>query len=430
MKIAIPGHVTNITPEEEERLLDLFRRYGNARRRAYNLQRKGAGKAGIESLLQHEQGLNSRYAKDALYSVKDLPSRWTSGGKKNQRLREKDRITREEYTQRRNSLILSRGDKTKKGNLNTRLIKTKQGWELRISVPPREGERSRWIYPEIFIPRKYLKKYRRLLDGSLPYTVYIKRKDNGRGYGLRIVVETPDDEYETLERVMTLDVNAGHIDFAIAERDRVLAVGKVGCHEVQHAGTGKTEYLLHKVAGKIGNIAKHYKAKVVLGKLNTARYRGRGARKIKGIPHYRLAHILGYKLEAVKKSEAYTTKMAGKIAPRAGLDVHKVSAALFALKVLDYDSWSSLKDELLPRGVRADEGAGSPSAGLNAGSGLTVPCQAFDGGNAVLNGLAGDEATSQSVCDGGYTPIPGRGGLSSFLESLENNLLCLHPKLY
>jgi hypothetical protein len=426
-KIAIPGYITSITLGEEECLQGLFKRYGNARRRAYNLLRKGVEKTNIERTLQEQTNLNSRYAKDALYSVKDLPTRWTCGGKKNQKLRERGRITRWEYTQRRNSIIVSRGEKSKKGNLNTRLDLKKM--ELRISVPPREGERRRWIYPQIFIPKRYLERYRHLLDGTMPYTVYIKRRDNNRGYSLRVVVEAPDEEKDLIDgRVVALDVNAGHVDFAVAEKDRVLAVGIVGCHEVQHAGTGKTENLLHKLAGKVGNIAKHYRAKIVLGNLNTGKYRGRAARKIKGIPHYRLAHILGYKHGARKCSEAYTTKMAEMIAPKTGLDVHKVSAALFALKVLDYDSFSSLKDELLPRGVRANEGAGSLSAGLNAGSELTVPCQAYASGDAELSGLAGDETTAMDD-GGGYPAIPGSWGLSSFLESLESNLPCLRVKL-
>jgi len=55
-----------------------------------------------------------------------------------------------------------------------------------------------------------------------------------------------------------------------------------------------------------------------------------------------------------KRSEAYTSKVAEKLKNRFGLDVHKVSAAMFALKVLGYESFSSLKDALL-WGFRADE---------------------------------------------------------------------------
>ncbi|MFQ6137054.1 MAG: hypothetical protein ACE5PM_07730 [Candidatus Hydrothermarchaeales archaeon] len=426
--IAIPGHITSMALGEEDRLQDLFRRFGNARRRTYALKQKSAGKDEIERILQEQTGLNSRYAKDALYSVKDLPSHVTFGGLRNQRLREAGKISKEEYRKRRNSIIISRGDKSKKGNLNTRIVREDGKLLLRVNVPPKEGETARWIYPKVFIPRKYLKKYDELLEGLHPYTVYIKRRDNDKGYSLRVVVETPDEGHDIIEgRVMALDVNAGHMDFAVAEPHRVLATGKINCHEAQYAGRGKTENLLHKVAEKIINIARHYKAKIVIGNLNTGKYRGWGARKIKGIPHHKLAHILEYKYGVEKRSEAYTTKLAEKIAPNAGLDVHKVSACMFALKVLDYDSFSSLKDELLPRDVRADEGVGSPSTGLTVGSGLTAPCRAYASGDAELNGPAGDETAIDG--GGGYPAIPGSWGLPNFLGSLESNLPCLQIKI-
>jgi len=60
--------------------------------------------------------LNARYAKDAYLSIKDL-----CGGLKNQRLREKEKISEEEFHRRRNSIVISRGDKSKSGNLNINL---------------------------------------------------------------------------------------------------------------------------------------------------------------------------------------------------------------------------------------------------------------------------------------------------------------------
>lgn len=67
------------------------------------VRRKGYSKSDIEKQLQAEHDPNSRYAKDAFHSIRDLPPRWTSGGLKNQRLRERGRISRGEYRARRNS---------------------------------------------------------------------------------------------------------------------------------------------------------------------------------------------------------------------------------------------------------------------------------------------------------------------------------------
>jgi len=153
--------------------------------------------------------------------VKDLPPHVTFGGIKNQRLREKGKISKEEYHRRRNSIVISRGDKSKSGNLNMRLDLERM--ELRINT----GEDKKWIYPKVYIPEKYLKKYGHLLDSSAPYTVIIKRRNDG-GYDVRITVEVQTEVKEG-KRVLALDINAGHIDFAVVEKDepKVVSVGRV-----------------------------------------------------------------------------------------------------------------------------------------------------------------------------------------------------------
>ena len=429
-EITIPATVVRIDPRDRERLRDLFRRFGNARRRTYMLRQRGVAKAEIERLLQGQLGLNSRYVKDAHHSIENLPSHVTFGGRRNQRLRMEGKISREEYQRRRNSLIISRGDKTKKGNLNARIVNENGGLALRINVPPEDCMSERWIYPEIFIPPKYLGRYGHMLDGSRSYTVMIKRRDDDRGHDVRIIVEIPEVEKLEPKRVMALDVNAGHIDFAMGEKKRMLAVGHINCHEVQHASASKTNNLLHKTANKIGNIAEHYGTRILYGKLNTAKFKAnRGAnRKIKRIPHHKLGQILEYKCGAKKRSEAHTTKLGEKLSPLVGLDVHKCAAVAFALKVLDYEAFKELKscsssDENFPRGVAPNEGNGSPRRWLSAGSGPTAPHQ--------VKGLVRDEVpkdSAKSLADGGYSEIPGIRGLF-FLESLKPDLPCLHVKI-
>jgi IS605 OrfB family transposase len=417
VKLTIPAVVVNIGQQDELHLESLYRRFGTARRRAYMLKQHGIPKGEIERILREELGLNSRYIKDAYHSIENLPPHVTFGGIELQRLRERGKISREEYHRRRNSLIISRGDRTKKGNLNARVVRENDRLLLRINVSnDRDG---RWIYPELFIPKKYLERYGHLLDGSRPYTVAIKRREDG-GHDVKIVVEVPEPRAET-KRVMALDVNAGHVDhFAVAEKGRVLAVGRINCHEVQHASANKTDNLLHKTANKIRNIANHYGARVVYGKLNTAEFRGkRGAnRKIKRIPHRKLGQILKYKCRAERRSEAFTTKIGREISPKVGLDIHKCSAATFALKILDYEAFKSLRSSRISRGAAPDEGDGSPRCRLSAGSGPTAPAQA--------NSLGGDEVAVRR--NRGYPEIPGIRGLS-FLESLKTGLPCLRVKI-
>jgi len=419
-KLAIPATLARIDPRDEARLEELYRRFDNARRRAYTLKQRGIPKAEVERILQEQLGLNSRYVKDAYHSIKDLPPHVTFGGLKLQRLRERGEISREEYRRRRDSLIVSRGDRTKKGNLNARIVRVDGKLMLRINVPPGAGVSERWIYPELFIPEKYLRRYGHLLDGGWPYTVTIKRREDG-GHDVRIVVEVPEEPKPEPKRVMALDVNAGHVDFAVAERERVVATGRINCHEVQHASSNKTDNLLHATANKIRDIARHHGARVVYGRLSTAKFRGnRGAnRRVKRIPHRKLGSILEYKCGAEPRSEAYTTKLGVCLSHLVGLDVHKCSAAAFALKVLDYGAFKALRSspDGIPRGVASDEGDGSPRRRLSAGSGLTALHQA--------DGLVHDEAASRG---GGYPEIPGIRGLR-FPRSLKTDLPCLRVKI-
>jgi len=416
-KLTIPAAIVGIDSRDEVKLEVLFRRFGNARRRAYMMKQRGVLEVEIERTLQEQLGLNSRYVKDAYHSIENLPPHVTFGGVKLQRLREEGKISREEFHKRRNSLIISRGEKSKRGNLNARIVREDGKLMLRINVPPEEGINKRWIYPEVFIPQKYQKRYGHLLNGKLPYTVVLKRRDDDRGYDVRITVEVPGKKKLESNRVMALDVNVAHVDFAIAQRERVLAVGRINCHGVQHASTNKTNNLLHAIANKVKNIAKHYNAKIVYGKLNTGKFNGNhGAnRKVKRIPHHKLGSILEYKCGAKKRSEAYTTKLGEKLSPLVGLDVHKCAAVAFALKVLNYEVFKTLcsSSDGIPCGVALDGGDGSPRRWLSAGSGLTAPHQVV--------GLMRHEV---AVCrNGGYPTTPGSGGLS-FLESLKTNLPC------
>jgi len=414
-EITIPGYICEIKDPDKVELEALLHKFGNARRRAYSMMQHGIWKPFIEKQLQEEIGLNSRYIKDAYHSIKDLPPHVTFGGLRNQRLREEGKITAEEYRKRRNSILISRGDRSKKGNLNLRLnLETS---ELRITTVSGRN----WIYPKIYIPNKYLLKYGPLLDGSIPYTVLIKRRNNDNGYDVRITVEVPVGVEEG-KRVMALDINAGHIDFAVMNKEEgdLVAVGKINAHETQFVKTGKRDSLLYKATDKIGNIAKHYNADVIVGKLNTGKFKSknkRANRKIKNMPQFKFRKILRKlnrrEIVVKERSEAYTTKVGKVIAPLVGLDVHKASAIAFGIKVTDFNNlWQKLLS-LVP----SNEGNGSQRRGRKRGSGLTVPYQ---------SDLVSDETKRRS---GGYPMISGSWGLS-LRDRLRTDFVYLPVKIY
>jgi len=407
--VTIPGYICEISEEREE-LENLLFKFGKARRRAYSLRRKGYTKSEIEKILHEEICLNSRYIKDAYHSVKDLPPHVTFGGLKNQRLREKGKISKEEFHKRRNSIVISRGDKSKRGNLNMRLT---ERMELRINT----GD-GKWIYPKVYIPEKYLKNYGHLLDGSAPYTVMIKRRNDG-GYDVHITVEVQTEVKEG-KRVLALDINAGHIDFAVMEKEKheVVSVGRVEIHETQFVRKGKREYRIHSAVDKIGNIAKHYDADIFVGKLNTGKFNSnnkKANRKVKNMPQYKFRKTLK-KLErrgikVMEKSEKNTSKVGEKISTIVGLDVHKCSAIAFALKSISYNLFKHLIPLLSV--VSPDEGDGSQRGKRKRGKRAYRPRPGLKMMKFWASPLSG------------YPAIPGSWGLS-LLERLRAGLTCIH----
>jgi len=415
MVITIPGYICEISAEEKEELEKLMFKFGMARRRAYSLKRKGYTKSEIEKILRDELRLNSRYIKDAYHSVKDLPPHVTFGGLKNQRLREKGKISKEEFHRRRNSIVISRGDKSKNGNLNMRLTEM---MELRINTG-----HKKWIYPKVYIPKKYLKKYGHLLDGSAPYTVIIKRRNDG-GYDVRITVEVQTEVKEG-KKVLALDINASHIDFAVVEKEepKVVSVGRVELHETQYVRKGKREYRIHQAVDKIGNIAKHYDADIVVGKLNTGSFKSdnkKANRKVKNMPQYKFRQTLkklerkGIKVE--EKSEKNTTNVGEKISSLVGLDVHKCSAIAFAVKSISRNLFKKLI--MLLSVVFSNEGDGSPRGWRRRGKRANCP----------RPGLRMMKFWASMTLRGGYSAMPGSRGLS-FMDSLKGGFTCLRVKI-
>ena len=173
--------------------------------------------------------------KDAYATIENLPPHATFGGLNNQRLREKGKITREEYKKRKNSIIYARGDKTKGGNLNLRIVEVAGEKYLRVNI----GDRK-WILLKLFIPDKYMEKYAKYLDGSRPYSVLIKRRDNDKGYDVRITMRV-ECALKEGSRLIALDINKSHIDFCVMDKKHkdVVAIGKINTSELQNARRNK-----------------------------------------------------------------------------------------------------------------------------------------------------------------------------------------------
>lgn len=400
--ITIPSYLCEMNEQERNLLEYLFIKFNHARRRAYALLQRGLSVAEAEKKLMKESGLNGRYVKDAIWLVKDLPPHITFGGKRNARDLARGKITREEWRELRSPIVYSRGERWEKGNLNMRVVQVNGELRLRINVPTYYGRK--YIYPKLFIPEKYWRRFGRHIMEGQPYTVIIKRR-NGKFYVfIQMELDPPKREGR---RIMAIDTNAGYLDFAVLDKAtmKLLAAGRINMHETLYAGKDKRKYVLCRTIRKVTNIAKHFDADVVVGRIKTRGFRGgrKANRKVHSMPHYQFRQRLKARLvlegiRVLERSEAYTSVVGKHLGRLLGLDVHKGAAIAFAVKVLDYRLFRHLLRE-----ARAYEADGPrPSPSVAKVSGLTAPRQ-------PSRGLACSDGPSTRP--GGYAPTPGRGGL-------------------
>ena len=371
MKSTVPGFVSGTNPEVE-RLIFAFE---NTRRRAYIMKQKGIDRLTILRQLNREIRIPARYVSAAYDTIKALPPHVTFGGKKAQQLRQLGRLTVGEYHMRRNRILACRGQHAEKGNLCLRLL---DGHVLRVNIGAK-----RWVKLPIQIP----KKYRSLLGSDRAYTVLLRRRMDMRGYDVKIMVDIEPPEVKSPKRIMALDINSGHVDFAVTDKTTMqpLAFGKVNCHELLDANKGKKRIILHRLVNKVGRIAGHYDAEVVAGKLrsNYTNHRHRFNRRIQGMNQYAMRQIMAYKLPLrgcifTSLSENNTTKLGRELSKMIGVDVHKASAYAFALKVTDYPRFQSLlRDVTFLHEFCAYEEDGIPSMRQVGGSEHTVPHQSL-----------------------------------------------------
>jgi len=201
--------------------------------------------------------LNQRYIADAVLKAQAIKKDHVIfGGKKRWRDFLSGLLLKKEWQECRDSELYSRGDRTKKGNPNIRILNTPEGYKLRIGLPgPRE-----FLMFDLYIPegRKNNKKdYKELLDLYRDcYDVRIKHKA-GKFY-VSIGIDIPDVKpiYLCSNGVLGIDTNPNGL--AIVE------IGKDGnfikhefleCDRLQFAQHNKRKNDIEALALQVVNKA-------------------------------------------------------------------------------------------------------------------------------------------------------------------------------
>ena len=164
MHVIIPG---TIRQGNSVVLKQLMRDWSSCVRYAYQrIHRDGlTGNAiKVACKLFYMKKLNQRYIADAVLKAQAIKKDHVIfGGKKRWKDLLSGLLPKKEWQECRDSELYSRGDRTKKGNPNIRILNTPEGYKLRIGLPgPRE-----FLMFDLYIPegRKNNKKnYKELLD--------------------------------------------------------------------------------------------------------------------------------------------------------------------------------------------------------------------------------------------------------------------------
>jgi IS605 OrfB family transposase len=140
--------------EEKEKVLALMRRFSSATRYAYKRLLEGVAEKEIEKAIQEKHKLNARYVRDAVLIAKQVlksciqrgqnPKKLVFGSRELFEQLKKKHLTgkrreklRQRWEERRYYYLYSRGEKSKKGNLNLRFV-----WEdsLKLRINLGNGE--------------------------------------------------------------------------------------------------------------------------------------------------------------------------------------------------------------------------------------------------------------------------------------------------
>jgi predicted transposase len=256
--ITLHCKITFENEKDKKEVLELMRKFSSCYRYAYNRLLEGQKRKDLKKHLQKLFNLNSRYCDDAIFKAQSLinsckergqnPKKVIFGGRrlfeklKNKYLNGRQREKLEQkWEERRKGCLYSRGDKSKKGNLNTRIILEKEKLSLRINT----GERS-WITANIkrTVHRendKWIGFISKLLKAEqtgeyFPYSVEI-RLINSQFYAfISYEEDLPEEPTITKEEgIIGIDVNASpfHIAIATVKPDGNLqAVEKISLHKL------------------------------------------------------------------------------------------------------------------------------------------------------------------------------------------------------
>ena len=360
-KVTIQARL-KVSGKEREMLDDLMRRWSSCMRYVYKRLLEGKTRNELKKQLQKVFNLNSRYVDDAILEAQRIitlseelgfnPKKVVFGGrtlfeklsKKHLSEKQRNRLKRE-WRERRQGNLYSRGDKSKNGNLNLRVIMQEGKPYLRVN-----GGNRKWIILELITSHKKWGLFESYLIQGVSYSVRL-RKRNSRYYCyITFEEELPSIEIGFEEGAIGIDLNAfpSHIAWAEVGKDGNLkSYGEVHTPHLFDGKKTKRDYWAWIYAHEVIRIALEKEKGIVLESLKIKErgfrgdYRGRRSRRIKHNFSYRklkerIVHLARRYGIAVKEVNPAYTSVIGmlKYAPQLSLTKDVASAWVIARRGL------------------------------------------------------------------------------------------------
>jgi len=278
--------------EDKGRVLTLMRKFSSMVRFAYKRLMEGAERKELKKLISRKYGINTRYSGDAILLAQQAldscverrqnPKKIVFGSRELFEQLKKKHLTgkrrdelRQKWEERRYGILYSRGDKSKEGNLNLRLVNLNNQWHLRINLG--NGEYV-WAWVIRSAKRKTDKWISFISDIEqaektghwFSYTVRLKLR-NGKIYvQLSREDKFPEATITKDNGVIGIDINAYPFHLAIvhtAKDGNLEKYERISLDKLLEDSSEKREYLSWQVAHQVVEIAKRERKAIVVENL-------------------------------------------------------------------------------------------------------------------------------------------------------------------
>jgi transposase, putative, N-terminal domain len=278
--------------EDRERVINLMRKFSSMVRFAYKRLLENTERKELKKMLSQKYGINTRYSGDAIFLAQQTldsclqrgqnPKKLVFGSRELFEQLKKKHLTgkrreklRQKWEERRYGILYSRGDKSKEGNLNLRLVNLNSQWYLRINlgngeyvwakvVRSAKREKDRWI--DLVWDLTQAER----TGNWFAYTVRLKLK-NGKIYAqISREEKFPEITITRENGVIGIDINSYpfHLALAWTSRDGNLEkYERISLNGLLNDGADKREYLSWQVAHQVVEIAKREGKAIVVENL-------------------------------------------------------------------------------------------------------------------------------------------------------------------